>query len=138
MKHLVVALMLVASCAWGQIIYQANSPIVEWDASTSREDGAPYPAGAVVSYEIGWSVSPVANRESPDIVLGETAGVSIAFETPGFLLYALAGRTKVVSAGVTEYSPWLWSDVDGYPGAWLVTKVPLITPPKRPERIRVN
>ena len=130
-KLLVLALLLVAGIAFGQVTYYRTDAPLAWDAVTQTEvwididnDGAgdtDINGDAIVElissveYEVGRSVDPVIDRTMPDVILAQTPLITYLDDPvpADGNAYVYAIRTRYTTASGWTLSPWNWADENG-------------------------
>lgn len=125
--------------AMAQTVVYSQSAILTWDAITGKASGVPLATGDVVTYQISAAFMPVTNRTTPP-VLAEVSAVSTPIAIPADgKSYAIAVRSKIVTDGGSTvlYSPWVWTDTDGFPSPF-VLRAPSADSPVAPTRVRLG
>ena len=109
-RFLILALLLTATVACAQKLYFTAGPTLRWD-----DPGLSDPA-QTVTWEVGRSTAPVADRAAPDEFIQVTSIAELALTIPDDgAAHAYAVRMRVVEGGFDEVSAWAWTDLAGVP-----------------------
>lgn len=118
MKRIAVLLsfLVIASSVWAQALIYTQQATLSWNAVTELDDGTPIDPADTVQYEVGRSIDPVADRTTPETIVGMTTTLTLDVTLPqDGQWYVFAVRAVLVTDGgqTTLYSPWNWSDQNG-------------------------